>query len=41
MLAHAVLAVMEHFGRVLLTEPDRFSTDRLVNAVGGTVRALG
>jgi AcrR family transcriptional regulator len=40
-LAHAVLAVMEHFGRVLLTEPDRFSTDRLVDAVGAMVRTLG
>ena len=40
-LAHALLAVMEHFGRVLLTEPDRFTTDRLVDAVAGVVRALG
>ena len=39
-MAHAVVAVMEHFGRVLLTEPDRFDTDRLVGAVGKTLRAL-
>lgn len=39
-LAHALLAVMEHFGRLLLTEPDRFDTDRLVDAVTDVVRAL-
>jgi AcrR family transcriptional regulator len=37
-LAHALVAVMEHFGRLLLTEPDRFDTDRLVAAVVGVVR---
>jgi AcrR family transcriptional regulator len=37
-LAHAVVAVMEHFGRLLLTEPDRFDTDRLVAAVVGVLR---
>lgn len=40
-LAHALLAILEHFGRVLLTEPDRFETDRLVDAVSGVLRALG
>jgi AcrR family transcriptional regulator len=39
-LAHAVVAVMEHFGRLLLTDPDRFDTDRLVSAVRGVVHAL-
>jgi AcrR family transcriptional regulator len=39
-LAHAVVAVMEHFGRLLLTEPDRFDTDRLVAAVVGVLRAV-
>ena len=39
-LAHAVVAVMEHFGRLLLTDPDRFDTDRLVAAVGGVLHAL-
>ena len=39
-LAHAVVAVMEHFGRLLLTDPDRFDTDRLVAAVRGVVHAF-
>jgi AcrR family transcriptional regulator len=40
LLAHALLAILEHFGRVLLTEPERFETDRLVDAVSGVLRAL-
>jgi AcrR family transcriptional regulator len=39
-MAHAVVAVMEHFGRLLLLDPDRFDTDRLVAAVRGTIRSL-
>jgi hypothetical protein len=39
-LAHAVLAILEHFGRILLTEPDRFDTERLVAAVTGVLRVL-
>lgn len=39
-LAHALLAVLEHFGRLLLEEPDRFDTDRLVTAVRDVLRAL-
>lgn len=38
--AHAVLAVLEHFGRILLLEPERFETDRLVGAITGLLRAL-
>lgn len=33
--AHAVVAVLEHFGRQLLEEPDRFQRDRLVAWVRG------
>ncbi len=40
-LAHALLAVLEHFGRVLLTEPERFDTDRLVAAVSAVIGVLG
>ena len=40
-LAQALVAVLEHFGRLLLAEPDRFDTDRLVDAVVGVLRALG
>jgi AcrR family transcriptional regulator len=40
-LAHALLAVLEHFGRLLLTEPDRFDTDRLVGAVSAVIEAIG
>jgi len=39
-LAHALLAILEHFGRLLLVEPDRFETERLVTAVSGVLRAL-
>jgi AcrR family transcriptional regulator len=39
-LAHALLAILEHFGRLLLTEPERFETDRLVAAVSGVLDAL-
>lgn len=28
-VSHALIAVAEHFGRLLLTEPDRFDADRL------------
>jgi AcrR family transcriptional regulator len=33
LLSHAVVAVLEHFGRLLLEDPDRFGTDRLVAGV--------
>ncbi len=39
-LAQALVAVLEHFGRLLLTEPDRFDTDRLVAAVSGVAHVL-
>lgn len=35
-LSHAVLALLEHFGRLVLAEPERFSADRL----SGTARAM-
>jgi AcrR family transcriptional regulator len=40
-VAHAVLAVLEHFGRLLLEEPDRFDADRLVASVRGLLAGLG
>lgn len=39
-VAHAILAVLEHFGRLLLAEPDRFDTDRLVGTLAGLLKAL-
>lgn len=39
-LSHAVLAVVEHFGRLLITEPDRFDTERLVAAVRSVLGPL-
>lgn len=39
-LAHALLAVLEHFGRLLLIEPERFDTERLVATVTGVLDAL-
>jgi AcrR family transcriptional regulator len=38
--AHAILAILEHFGRVLLTDPERFSTERLVDTITGLLSAL-
>lgn len=38
--AHAILAVLEHFGRILLLEPDRFETERLVGTITGLLAAL-
>jgi AcrR family transcriptional regulator len=39
-VAHAIVAVLEHFGRILLAEPDKFDTDRLVATIAGLLRAL-
>lgn len=38
--SHAVLAVVEHFGRVLLDDPDRFTTERLVGGARALLGAL-
>ena len=38
--AHAILAILEHFGRLLLDDPDWFDTDRLVGTISGLLRAL-
>ncbi|MCW2783563.1 MAG: hypothetical protein JWP74_80 [Marmoricola sp.] len=38
--AHAILAILEHFGRLLLTDPDRFETERLVATIAGVLTAL-
>ncbi|WP_408897380.1 TetR/AcrR family transcriptional regulator [Nocardioides sp. R1-1] len=35
-LAHAVLAILDHFGRLVLAEPERFSAERLA----ATARAM-
>lgn len=32
-VAHALVAIAEHFGRLLLTQPERFDADRLVATV--------
>ncbi|RNL64855.1 TetR/AcrR family transcriptional regulator [Nocardioides marmoriginsengisoli] len=39
-MAHALLAILEHFGRILLTDPDRFDTERLVRTIQGVLGAL-
>ena len=39
-LANAILAILEHFGRILLTDPDRFETDRLVDTIAGVLAAF-
>lgn len=39
-MAHAIVAILEHFGRILLTEPDKFDTDRLVTAISQVLKAL-
>ena len=40
-MSHALVAVLEHFGRLLLEDPRRFETDRLVAAIRGLLTALG
>jgi len=40
-VSHALVAVMEHFGRLLLDDPRHFETDRLVAAIRGLLTALG
>lgn len=37
--AHAVLAVLEHFGRLILADPETYSADRLRRALVSLVRA--
>lgn len=39
-LSHAVVAVMEHFGRLILEEPDRFEAERLITSVRLVVGGL-
>ena len=38
--AHAILAILEHFGRVLLLDPDRFDDERLIGAVTSLFSAI-
>ena len=40
-MSHALVAVLEHFGRLLLEDPRRFETDRLVAAIRGLLTAIG
>ena len=40
-VAHALVAVLEHFGRLLLEDPKRFETDRLVAAIRGLLSSIG
>ena len=39
-LGHALLGILEHFGRLLLTDPDRFDADRLVSAARSVLVVL-
>lgn len=38
--AHAVLAIVEHFGRLLIDDPDRFSTERLIDGATALLHML-
>jgi AcrR family transcriptional regulator len=38
--AHAMLAVIEHFGRLLIDDPGRFSTERMVDGATRLLRLL-
>lgn len=38
--AHAVLALLEHFGHLLLTQPELYSPPRLMNGLRGLLVAL-
>lgn len=39
-VSHAVVAVLEHFGRLLLEDPRRFETNRLVAAIRGLLTVI-
>ncbi len=39
--SHALIGVLEHFGRLLLEDPDRFEPDRLVSFAAGALAVLG
>jgi AcrR family transcriptional regulator len=39
--SHALIGVLEHFGRLLLDDPDRFAPDRLVAFAAGLLAVLG
>lgn len=39
--SHALIGVLEHFGRLLLEDPDRFEPDRLVAFAAGLLSVLG
>jgi AcrR family transcriptional regulator len=41
MASHAAVATAEYFGRMLVADPPRVEIDRLVDAVGSLLRALG
>ncbi len=38
--AHAALAIVEHFGGLLIDDPDRFSTERMVDGATALLRLL-
>jgi len=38
--AHAMVAVVEHFGRLLIDDPDRFSTERMVEGATRLLKML-
>ncbi len=38
--SHALIGVLEHFGRLLLEDPDRFEPDRLVGFAAGLLSVL-
>jgi hypothetical protein len=40
-VSHAIIAVLEHFGRLLLDDPHRFEPDRLVAAIRAVLGVLG
>jgi AcrR family transcriptional regulator len=39
--SHSILVVVEHWGRLVLRDPDRFTADRLAEFVEGLVGGLG
>jgi AcrR family transcriptional regulator len=38
--SHAVLAIVEHFGRVMVDDPDRFTTERLMEGAKAVLATL-
>lgn len=40
LVAHAAVALLEHFGRLMLTDPEQFTADRMTAAIVASIRLV-